>query len=76
MTTEHHTITEAKARLAKPFTRYSNTDWGYQSAIDDFQDLMHWTLGTDCGKEINDLLDQKRWAMQDFYKRLHKWDIC
>lgn len=67
---------EALQRLAKPFKRYPNTEAGFQAATDDFQDLMDWTLGTDVGPDLNAKLDAKRWAMQEFYQRLHGWDIC
>ena len=68
-------LEEAKQRLSKPFLKYPNTENGFNHATADFQELMDWTLGTDCGEELNKKLDEKRWAMQDFYKKLHGWDI-
>ncbi len=79
-------IDQANELLNKPFIRYANStygfesatadSYGFESATADFQFLMDFTLGTDCGQELNDKLDQKRWAMQDHYKKLHGWDIC
>lgn len=69
-------IEQANELLKKPFIRYANSDYGFESATADFQFLMDYTLGTDCGQELNDKLDQRRWAMQDYYKKLHGWDIC
>ena len=66
---------EAKEFLLKPFVRYSDSDAGYNRAVDDHRALMDFELGSDEHPDVHQALVDRRWAMAEFYQRLHGWDV-
>lgn len=66
---------EARELLLKPFVRYSNSDAGYDRAVDDHRALMDFELGADEHPDVHQALQDRRWALAEFYQRLHGWDV-
>jgi hypothetical protein len=66
---------EARALLRKPFVRYSDNDAGYNRAVEDHQNLMDFELGSDEHPDVQQALVDRRWALAEYYQRLHGWDV-
>ena len=66
---------EAKDLLLKPFVRYSDNNAGYDRAVEDHRTLMDFELGSDEHPDVQQALVDRRWALADFYQRLHGWDV-
>lgn len=66
---------EARELLLKPFVRYSNNDAGYSRAVDDHRTLMDYELGTEEHPDVQQALVDRRWALAEFYEKLHGWDV-
>lgn len=66
---------EAFDYLVRPFVHYSDTESGYQKAVDDHRELMDFELGADEHPDVHEALVDRRWAMADYYRRLHGWDV-
>ena len=66
---------EARELLLKPFVRYSDNNAGYDQAVNDHRTLMEYELYTQEHPDVHQALVDRRWALAEFYKKLHGWDV-
>ena len=66
---------EAQSFRLHPFVRYSDTEAGYNRAVDDHRNLMDFELGADEHPDVHQALVDRRWEMAEYYQRLHGWDV-
>ena len=66
---------EAQSWLLTPFTRYSNTEKGYNQAVEFHRGLMDFELGSDEHPDVQQALVDRRWEFADFCQKLHGWDV-
>lgn len=66
---------ETMRLLREPYPLVRNTDAGFAIATERFHELMDYELGTDEGDIVRRALEHKRWALQEHFRNLYKWDI-
>jgi len=70
-----HASNEAQAWLLHPFVCYSDTNKGYDQAVQAHRDLMDFELGSDEHPDVQQALVDRRWEMAEYYQRLRGWDV-
>ena len=66
---------EAQSWLLAPFTLYSDTNKGYDQAVQFHRDLMDFELGSDEASEVHQALVDRRFEFAEFCQKLHGWDV-
>lgn len=66
---------EAQSWLLTPFTLYSDTNKGYDQAVQFHRDLMDFELGSDEHPDVHQALVDRRWEFAEFCRKRWGWDV-